>query len=179
MGLARVLRDSSSGVGSGGGASVLRPATATAASSAAGTFAWAAPELLLARRVDEAADIYSLGVVLWELSTGEPPPPSRRLRPLEVPEEATRQVCEVIDRCLREVPGERPTARELLEFFTSSLAKLDAEAGVVPALASPGSVGAEETLARVHRASSVAAATATADADSAFALPPGGGGSGG
>ena len=170
---------------------MLRPATATAASSAAGagTFAWAAPELLLARRVDEAADIYSFGVVLWELSAGEPPPPSRRLRPLEVPEESPAEVAEIIDRCLEEEPRKRPTARELLDFFVSGLAKLDAAAGVKSTLASANSAGGERetateplglTLARVSRASSCGlASVGTADSEDAYALPCGGGTGGG
>lgn len=39
----------------------------------AGTFAWAAPELLLGQRCSEKADIYAFGVVVWELATGERP----------------------------------------------------------------------------------------------------------
>lgn len=38
-----------------------------------GTFAWAAPELILAGRCTEKADIFSFGVVLWEICTGERP----------------------------------------------------------------------------------------------------------
>lgn len=39
----------------------------------AGTFAWAAPELLMGGRCSEKVDIYSFGVVLWELATAERP----------------------------------------------------------------------------------------------------------
>ena len=39
----------------------------------AGTFAWAAPELLMGGRCSEKVDIYSFGVVLWELATCERP----------------------------------------------------------------------------------------------------------
>ena len=46
-----------------------------------GTFAWAAPEVLLGRPCTEKVDIYSYGVMLWELSAGEAPP-GRHLRPL-------------------------------------------------------------------------------------------------
>ena len=38
-----------------------------------GTWAWAAPEVILGRRSSTPADIYSFGVVLWELVTGESP----------------------------------------------------------------------------------------------------------
>ena len=39
----------------------------------AGTFAWAAPELLMGGRCSEKVDIFSFGVVLWELATTERP----------------------------------------------------------------------------------------------------------
>lgn len=38
-----------------------------------GTFAWAAPELLLGEQCDESADMFSFGVILWELCTGQQP----------------------------------------------------------------------------------------------------------
>jgi Protein tyrosine and serine/threonine kinase len=36
----------------------------------AGTFAWSAPEVLLGTRSSEKADIFSYGVILWEIITG-------------------------------------------------------------------------------------------------------------
>lgn len=39
----------------------------------AGTFAWAAPELLMGGRCSDKVDMYSFGVVLWELATCERP----------------------------------------------------------------------------------------------------------
>ena len=36
---------------------------------ALGTFAWAAPELLMGDSLTAAVDVYSLGVVLWEIVT--------------------------------------------------------------------------------------------------------------
>ena len=47
-----------------------------------GTFSWAAPEVLLGKPCTEKVDIYSYGVLLWELSAGEAPP-GRNLRPLK------------------------------------------------------------------------------------------------
>ncbi len=38
--------------------------------SGLGTFAWSAPEVLTGRRCTEKVDIYSFGVVLWEICTG-------------------------------------------------------------------------------------------------------------
>lgn len=39
----------------------------------AGTFAWAAPELLMGGRCSDKVDMFSFGVVLWELATCERP----------------------------------------------------------------------------------------------------------
>ena len=36
---------------------------------AMGTFAWAAPEMLMGEELTPAVDVYSLGVVLWEIVT--------------------------------------------------------------------------------------------------------------
>lgn len=47
-----------------------------------GTFSWAAPEVLLGKPCTEKVDIYSYGVLLWELSAAEAPP-GRNLRPLK------------------------------------------------------------------------------------------------
>ena len=35
-----------------------------------GTIHWMAPEVLTGTQYDESADIYSVGIVLWELFTG-------------------------------------------------------------------------------------------------------------
>lgn len=39
-------------------------------STSIGTLAWAAPELLINTRISSAVDIYSVGVILWEIATG-------------------------------------------------------------------------------------------------------------
>ncbi|XP_015926880.1 mitogen-activated protein kinase kinase kinase 11 [Parasteatoda tepidariorum] len=41
--------------------------------SAAGTYAWMAPEVIKSSTFSKAADVWSYGVVLWELLTGETP----------------------------------------------------------------------------------------------------------
>lgn len=97
---------------------VLRDRFVSTFPTAAGTLCWAAPEVLLGRPVNEKADIYSFGVVLWELSAREPPR-GRCPRPLSVPEEAPAVVVDMIAKCMAEEPDERPTAAELVKFFKS------------------------------------------------------------
>jgi serine/threonine protein kinase len=38
-----------------------------------GTVQWMAPEVLLGLEYDESVDIYSLGIIMWELFTGQCP----------------------------------------------------------------------------------------------------------
>jgi len=51
------------------------------AAKSVGTFAWSAPEVLMGGRCSEKVDVFSYGVVLWELCTGESPVRGR-LRPV-------------------------------------------------------------------------------------------------
>jgi serine/threonine protein kinase len=98
-----------------------------------GTPVYIAPEALRGDPIDHRADIYSVGVILFELLAGLPPfnysdsatvmnahlkqrpPQLSRIRPgLIVP----REVEEVVQRCLEKYPHERPqTARSVAELF--------------------------------------------------------------
>ncbi|KAK9902754.1 hypothetical protein WJX75_004977 [Coccomyxa subellipsoidea] len=111
VGLAKILKD--------GWLSTLREV---------GTFSWAAPEVLLGRPCTEKVDIYSYGVMLWELSAGEAPP-GRHLRPLRVPEECPADVEAMIARCLDNDPDARPSARELVDFMVELPHALSREEG--------------------------------------------------
>jgi len=81
-----------------------------------GTFAWAAPELLLGSRCSEKIDIYSFGVLLWELAvtsaTGERPQRGQ-MRDVRVPEELPAVIEELRQECMELDPKKRPTAREI------------------------------------------------------------------
>ncbi len=99
----------------------------TAGSEIVGTVAYMAPEQLEGRRVDTRADLFSLGVLLYELATGERPFRSDSsagivsavLRddptPLgEVCPHLPADLARVIRRCLEKTPGRRlQTATDL------------------------------------------------------------------
>ena len=79
-----------------------------------GTLAWSAPELLLGRRCDEKVDVYSLGVILSELATGEMPRRGEIYIP-EVSERCPKELAELIAQCTQEEPRARPSAKEVYE----------------------------------------------------------------
>jgi serine/threonine-protein kinase len=105
----------------------------TETGSAAGTLAYMAPEQLLGEESDARADLYSLGVLLYELLAGRRPfraslptkltdeilhaavEPVRSIRP-----EVSPHMEAVVLRCMERAPGRRyQTARELLGELTS------------------------------------------------------------
>lgn len=89
-----------------------------ALSQGLGTFAYAAPELLLGGTVSFAADIYSFGVLLREICTCEGPVRGLSRDPM-VPEECPPAVFEIMERCLSEKPEDRPSARQLFDEIQS------------------------------------------------------------
>lgn len=60
-------------------------------SNVAGTFAYAAPELLMGEPCDTRADLFSFGVIMWEVLTHEIPVRGN-LRGIQTPEEAPVEV---------------------------------------------------------------------------------------
>ncbi|KAL4432604.1 hypothetical protein ABPG77_000541 [Micractinium sp. CCAP 211/92] len=79
-----------------------------------GTFDWAAPEVLLGRGATEKSDIYSFGILLNGILTGDPPRRGQ-MPPLRVPEHCPAEVEALYKRCIAENPDDRPTAAELLD----------------------------------------------------------------
>jgi len=73
-----------------------------------GTWNWCAPEVILNTKCTPSADMYSYGVVLWEICTGEIPTRGR-MRDVRVPEECPQSIADLIHQCLTwDPPGHLP-----------------------------------------------------------------------
>ncbi len=129
-------------------ASSVRSLTATGGGELVGTAAYIAPEQARADAVDGRADIYAVGLVLYELLTGrvpfsaptfmavvsqhlsEPPPPPRSIAPeAELPAEAER----LILRCLEKQPDDRYADVHALRAALHAIPEAPAAASLQPA----------------------------------------------
>jgi len=116
-----------------------------------GTPLYCAPEQALGRQIDAAADIYALGVVLFELLAGSPPfvgslqqiigakvkrTPSL---PLQARAAAPAEVVELLGAMLSVEPAHRPAAKDVLARLGGSVGDGAALAPAATAVASPPS----------------------------------------
>jgi hypothetical protein len=106
----------------------------TASSALLGTPVYMSPEQAASEDVSPASDLYSLGVVAYELLTGELPYQAQtalawaaaHLRDVASPIRDRRadlsvEVARLVDRCLAKLPEDRPQARELADVMLPSL----------------------------------------------------------
>jgi len=118
-----------------------------------GTVSSMSPEQAMGREVDAKADIFSLGVVLYEMATGAnpflgPTPQATLARILHhqpelvslvnpaIPPELER----LIHLCLRKEPKQRPSAQEVTHTCKRLLATVSSWSATAPALGSPSAV---------------------------------------
>ncbi|XP_071708542.1 uncharacterized protein [Rutidosis leptorrhynchoides] len=91
-----------------------------------GTPQWMAPEVLRNEQADEKSDIYSFGVVLWELTTEKIPWDSLNSmqvigavgfmnQRLDIPKDVDPRWASLIESCCCSEPQSRPTFQEILE----------------------------------------------------------------
>jgi serine/threonine protein kinase len=80
---------------------------------------WCGPEQLLGEPCTPATDIFALGVIMWELCTGEMASLRRNYRAVESPKEAPEPIAQLIKGCMQFKPEHRPSASEAHHIIVS------------------------------------------------------------
>ncbi len=111
-----------------------------------GTPAYAAPERLDGMPAEPATDVYGLGVLLFEMVTGDPPFPvdsweelaaARASGPQVLPDDLPCAFRDLVTRCLADSPADRPGAEEIRFDLTALWLKPTFEAPPASILSAP------------------------------------------
>jgi Tol biopolymer transport system component/predicted Ser/Thr protein kinase len=139
------------------GAAVTRSSDLMPDGKLVGTLAYMAPEMLLHQTADERSDIWGLGVMLYEMASGEPPFKGRnefeitagilRAPADALPAHVPPMLRAIIQRCIAKEPGQRyqhaGEARAALEAIQSDVIEPASSSGhsdVIPRPADSGPV---------------------------------------
>jgi len=105
---------------------LARNQTAVSMTAQVGTFQWMAPEVIGSNHYTEKADVYSFGVIMWELVSRKVPYQgmnaaqvsvavyTKGLRP-DIPESTPRPFADLIQECWHQDPNLRPPFLSILE----------------------------------------------------------------
>ncbi|CAH9142694.1 unnamed protein product [Cuscuta epithymum] len=107
------------------GLSRMKHSTFLSSRSTAGTAEWMAPEVLRNEPSDEKCDVYSFGVILWELCTLQQPwggmNPMQVVgavgfqhRRLDIPDDMDPAVADIVRKCWQTDPKLRPSFTEIM-----------------------------------------------------------------
>ncbi|XP_038679098.1 serine/threonine-protein kinase PAK 3 isoform X2 [Tripterygium wilfordii] len=119
------------------GLSKWMDATFLTTKSGNGTPQWMAPEVLQNEPSNEKSDVFSFGVILWELMTNKIPWSGLNAlqvvgivgfmnRRLEIPEDIDTQVASIIHACWKSDLKERPSFEEIIQEMTGLIQKFPA-----------------------------------------------------
>lgn len=128
-----------------------------------GTPHYLAPELAEGEQVDVRADVYSLGVILFEMLTGERPYDAddatsivlkHRQEPIpsvrQLNEEVSAEVDRLIAKCLAKAPQERYLPLQLVRVISDLIGEVEVASGLEGALAGQ-TLGHYQLLERIGR----------------------------
>lgn len=103
-----------------------------------GTYRWMAPEVIEHKPYDYKADVFSFGIALWELLTGELPYTGltplqaavgvvqKSLRPT-IPKHAHPRLAELLERCWQHDPTQRPNFSEITDILQRMMKEVASE----------------------------------------------------
>jgi serine/threonine protein kinase len=97
-----------------------------------GTPCWTAPEIIRGEKYDERADVYSFGVIMWEVLTRKQPYAGRNFmgvsldvlegRRPQIPPDTPQDFKKMIKRCWNGAADKRPAMEEVIGFLDSIIA---------------------------------------------------------